>query len=667
MVAMYLGKADVNTYDKGAGREFLVSNGRGSYGFSTIIGANTRREHGLLVVRPEGETKHTVLVSKIEETLFDQNKKKYQLSTNRYKDLVYPDGYRYVQEYQGNPFPSILFVIHSILLKKSIFMPQGKACTIVKYELLASPSKVRLDLRPLFAHRKNSEVEPEAGRDSFSVVSQTGGSLGVRGRERDSYCQATNGSWVMKPMWFENLIYEQSGRSDAPSLDHVWSPGYVTREIAQGEVLYVVFSDVPCSFTMEELTGMEKEAAGRFENILEQAKIPAFSSAEQDMICSSYHLTDDRQDPVPPIYSGYPSVDFRARDTFVALPGLTLATGREALAERTLEYWLGVCKDNRWAMPGRIAPEGSGVFEGADAGLWFIYAADKFLTHVGVEKKREALWEGICSILDRYSSGIEELDVVMDDNGMLRLTSDNPLRHWMSASVGGEAVVRRKGYLVEINALWYNALRAAEKYAGVWGEKAAAKKFKELATKAGKSFVNIFWSVNAGCLCDWVDAKTMERESSVRPNQILAVSLPHSPLSAEMAERVIKMCWDELYTTYGLRTLDPRHDKFKGCAEGRPDQQMKARFRGMAWPWLLGQFITAYLKHNPKRTDLGWIFIRPFNSHMRHGCLGAIAELFDGTMPYRPHGDVLSAMALGDLLRVLHEDLYKEGAVEGQG
>lgn len=662
MIAMYLGKADVNTYDKGAGREFLVSNGRGSYGFSTIIGANTRREHGLLVVRPEGETKHSVLVSKIEETLFDQNKKKYQLSTNRYKDLVYPDGYRYIQEYQGNPFPSILFVIHSILLKKSIFMPPGEACTVVKYELLASPSKIRLDLRPLFAHRKNSEVRTEFERQSFSVVSQNGGQLGVQGRDHTSYCSATSGAWMLKPLWFENLIYEQDERPDQQAVDHVWSPGCVTREMSQGDVIYVVLSDTPLAFSTGELAAMEKEAAGRFENILEQANIPALSSAEQDMIFSSYHLIDDRQDPVSPVYSGYPSVDYRARDTFAALPGLTLATGREAVAERALGFWLDVCKKNNWVMPGRIAPDGSSVNEGADCGLWFVYAVDKFLTHVDTEKKNSELWNAVKAILDKYAEGIEELDVVTDESGLICLTAANPIRHWMNSSVDGETVVQRNGYLVEINALWYNALKAAEKYAAEYGDKAAAKKYKEMAAKAAKSFVGVFWSINANCLCDWVDAKNMKREATVRPNQILAVSLPYSPLDKEMAEKVIRVCWDELYTTYGLRTLDPHHDKFKGRAEGRLDQRLKARYRGMAWPWLLGHFISAYLKYNPKRTDLGWIFIRPFNSHMRHGCLGGIAELFDGIMPYRPHGDVLNAMALGELLRVLHESLHEAGS-----
>lgn len=662
MIAMYLGKADVNTYDKGAGREFLVSNGRGSYGFSTIIGANTRREHGLLVVRPEGATKHSVLVSKIEETIFDSSKKKYQLSTNRYKDLVYPDGYRYVQEYQGNPFPSILFVIHSIILKKSFFMPQGKDCTIVKYELIASPSKIRLDLRPLFAHRQNSEICSAYEKQAFSVISHDGGRLGVQGREHTSYCSATSGSWMLKPLWFENLIYEQDDRPDAQAVDHVWSPGYITREISQGDTVYVVCSGTPQNFTMEELATMEQEAAGRFENILEQANIPALSSAEQDMIFSSYHLIDDRQDSVPPVYSGYPSVDARARDTFVALPGLTLATGREAVAERALGYWSEICKKNDWVMPGYIATDGGAVNEGADTGLWFVYAVDKFLTHVGTEKKNDELWNAVKAILDRYSAGIDSLGLITDDSGLLCLVRDDPARHWMNSCVNGEAVVSRKGYLVEINALWYNALKAAEKYATEYGDKAAAKKYHDLAAKAAKSFVAIFWSVNASCLCDSVDPKNMTRDSTVRPNQIIAVSLPYSPLEREMAEKVIRICWDELYTTYGLRTLDPRHDKFKGRAEGRLDQRMKARYRGMAWPWLLGHFISAYLKYNPKRKDLGWIFIRPFNSHLRHGCLGGIAELFDGIMPYRPHGDVLSAMALGDLLRVLHEDLHEGGS-----
>ena len=653
---MYLGKADVNTYDKGAGREYLVSNGRGGYGFSTVIGANTRREHGLLVVRPEGKTQHSVLVSKIEETIFHE-KKKYQLSTNRYKDLVYPDGYRYLQEYQGNPFPSMLFVIHSILLKKSIFMPQGKACTIVKYELLAAPDKIRIDLRPLFAHRINSEVCPEPGKGEFDLFYRENSTIGVEGKGHKSYFKATSGTWAAKPLWYENLIYEQDDIPETPSVDHLWSPGYVSNDIAEGDVLYVILSDEPITMSIEEIISIETECSERFENILEQANLPALSSAEQDMIAASYHLIDDRDDPVSPVYTGYPSVEFKARDTFVSLPGLTLATGREKIAARALRIWADICKENDWVMPERIAPDKKCVFEAADNGLWFVYAADKYTKHVGIREEDADIRDTARKITDRYTLGINTLDLTCEKNLLLKVDSDDPLRHWMDAVAAGETVVHRRGYLVEVNALWYNALKVSEKFAEADNDIHAKEKYAEMAEKCADSFREIFWNNERKCLYDWIDPAVSAKDTAIRPNQILAASLSYSPLTDDMARGVIRICWDELYTTYGLRTLDPRQDKFKGRSEGRLDQRMKARFRGMAWPWLLGEFISAFLNYNPTRTDLGWIFMRPFNSHLRHRCLGGIAECFDGMMPYKPHGDVLSAMALGELLRVLHENL----------
>ncbi|NLV82214.1 MAG: amylo-alpha-1,6-glucosidase [Synergistaceae bacterium] len=655
---MYLGKADVNTYDKGAGREFLVSNGLGSYGFSTVIGANTRREHGLLVTRPKEETQHSVLISKIEETISYQNKK-YQLSTNRYKDLVYPDGYRYLQEYQGNPFPSMLFIIHSILLKKSIFMPHGKACTVLKYELLASPDKVKLDLRPLFAHRLNNEVSGD-DKNKFIATNLNATSLAVEGRGLKSFCSVSSGEWSIKPLWFENIFYKQDDNVDSLSVDKLWSPGSLVKEISEGDVIYVVLSTEPSSYSMEDLIAMEKETADRFENILEQANLPALSSAEQDMIFASYHLVDDRLDSTSSIYSGYPSVKTRARDTFISLPGLTLATGRESVAVRTLNLWIERARDNDWIMPEFISLDGKPIFEGMDDGLWFVYAADKYLTHIKDTKNTEPVepvTDAVKSIVDKYLCGIPELDTVYSENGLLCLKKTDSPRQWMHGVINGEEIVTRTGYLVEVNALWFNALKVAEKYA----DESQKEKYASAAKLCAKTFKDVFWCSEINGLYDFVDPEVQKQDTSIRPNQILAISLPYSPLNdKELSIKVLRLCWDELYTTYGLRTLAPHHDKFKGRSEGRLDQRQKARFRGMAWTWLLGHFITAYLKYNPSRKDLGWIFMRPFNSHIRHGCLGGVAEFFDGIMPYRPQGDVLSANALGELLRVLYEDLGPE-------
>ncbi len=663
---MYLGKADVNTYDKGVEREFLVSNGSGNYGSSTVVGANTRREHGLLVARTEGAAQHTVLVSKIEETLYAHNKK-YQLSTNRYKDLIYPDGYRYLQEYQGTPIPSMLFVIHSIFLKKSIFMPQNGTCTIVKYELVASPEPLCMDLRPLFAHRINNDISDGGEKATFGSESSPEGVISVNGRDRISHVSFTSGAsetakWSAKPLWFENIIYERDGLPDKPVVDALWSPGFGSVCLKQGESVYIVLSEEPIAYSLDDIRALEKETIDRLGAFVARAAVPKEYSVVRDMIQSSYHLVADNKGTSPAIFSGFPSVEQRARDTFIALPGLTLATGRLELAWDILDKWLGVATAGGDVMPGSIDYAGKPVFDEIDAGLWFLYAVDKYSAAVGYENAVKKADE-LAALVEKYMEGSETLGVVMDDHTkMLKYFKRDTTRHWMSGDAGGEPLVDRKGYLVEVCALWYNALCVMQKIAELAGKKDAADRYCQFSEACRKSFAETFWNEKDKYLFDWVDPAMGEKDDAIRPNAILSVSLPNPVLDAEPGRQVFATCWNELYTTYGLRTLDPHHEKFKGRAEGRPDQKKKARLRGMAWPWLLGQFISTYLRYNPEPLDIGWSFIRPFASHLRRGCLGGVAEYFDGVMPYRPNGDVLSAVSLGELLRVLHENLeFRDG------
>lgn len=665
MIAMYLGKADVNTYDKGSEREFLVSNGSGNYGSSTVIGANTRREHGLLVARAKGAAQHTVLVSKIEETLYAHNKK-YQLSTNRYKDLIYPDGYRYLQEYQGTPIPSMLFVIHSIFLKKSIFMPQDGNCTIVKYELLASPEPLCIDLRPLFAHRINNDISGGNGKTAFSSTFPTEGIISVRGRDclsHVSFAGETSKAvtWSGKPLWSENIVYEKDGQPDNPALDTLWSPGFGSVNLKQGECVYVVLSEEPAAYTFDGIRALEAGTISRLGAFVEKAALPKEYSVVRDMIQSSYHLVTDHTNGSPSIYSGFPSVLQQARDTFISLPGLTLATGRPEIAWSILEKWLCEAKAGGDIMPGSIDYPDTPVFDEIDAGLWFLYAIDKYSAAVGYENAVKNA-DALLALTEKYIEGPETLGVAMDDDTkMLKYFKRDTARHWMSGNAGGEPLVDRKGYLVEVNALWYNALCVMRRIAELADKKEAAERYGQLVGICGESFEKIFWNEKDHYLYDWVDPVTGKEDGAIRPNAILSVSLPNPVLREELGRHVLKTCWDELYTTYGLRTLDPHHEKFKGRAEGRPDQKKKARLRGMAWPWLLGQFISAYLRCNPDSQEIGWSFVRPFTSHLRRGCLGGVAEYFDGVMPYRPNGDVLSAISLGELLRVLHEDLKFSG------
>ncbi|HQL02736.1 MAG TPA: amylo-alpha-1,6-glucosidase, partial [Synergistales bacterium] len=284
----------------------------------------------------------------------------------------------------------------------------------------------------------------------------------------------------------------------------------------------------------------------------------------------------------------------------------------------------------------------------------FFYALDKLCDQTGRTDLVRENWDHLTGILDRYSDGIPAIGIKLDKDGLLVLQSDDPGSNWMDGDIDGKPIVERKGKLVEVNALWYNSLRAMEQYSEILGRDRECKEYGSLAERSRKSFQDLFWC-DKGYLFDWVDDK--RREESVRCNQILAVSLPASVMDPERGRSIVETCWNELYTTFGLRTLDPHHEKYKGRCEGRIDQREKARFMGMAWPWLLGQFITAYLRYNPDRKDIGWCFLRPFLSHLRKGCLGGVAEIFDGSMPYKPHGDALYSPSVSELLRVIGEDM----------
>ncbi|MDR1885526.1 MAG: amylo-alpha-1,6-glucosidase, partial [Synergistaceae bacterium] len=632
---MYLGKADVNTYDKGVEREFLVSNGSGSYGFSSVAGANTRSEHGLLVVRRKDSETHTVLVSKIEETVYSHNKK-YQLSTNRYRDLVYPDGYRYIQEYQGTPFPTLLFVVHSIFLRKSIFMPQNATCTVIKYELAASPEPIKIDIRPLFAHRAAGVIPIPEDAPGFESHASSGDTVVVKGRGCSSCVSFAGGdaAWSAKPLWFENIIYEKNDLYDKPQADRLWSPGLGSFTMNQGDTIYVILSESPMSCSVDDLREMEWEKSQMLGSLARKVSADNQHSVIQDLVQSSYHLVAGNEAPAPAVFSGFPSVEQRARDTFIALPGLTLATGRVEAALGILETWLEKARSAGGVMPSVINHRGEAETGDADAGLWFIYAAQKYASHVRDDFTKRRL-NDLASVLERYIDGEGSPGARMDgDTKLLRFEEGRGARHWMSGEAAGEQLVARRGYLVEINALWYNSLRFMYHVTKSLGDAAKSERYATLAAAVSESFRSTFWNGPKKYLYDWVDPVTGESDDVIRPNAIFAVSLPHTALPEEQGRDVFTTCWNELYTTYGLRTLDPHHEKFKGRAEGRRDQRLKARLRGMAWPWLLGHFITAFMRFNPGSYEMGWSFIRPFSSHLRRGCLGGVAEYFDGTMPY---------------------------------
>jgi predicted glycogen debranching enzyme len=557
------------------------------------------------------------------------------------------------------PYPEMLFVIHSVFLKKSIFMPRGAANVIARYELLASPDAVSLDIRPLFAHRVNNDTISERSGDFVSAADGLSVKVSGRGAESCAYFADTakSSAWSEKPLWFEKLIYERDASSDKAAIDSLWSPGYCTAKMNKGDVMFVVLSDAPASYTTAEMESLLEDTIIRQNTFFGGVSIDKNNSLARNLAHASCHLVADNGGESSAIFSGFPSVRQRARDTFIALPGVAIATGRLAFARTILENWLRLAGKCGGIMPSQVNPNGEAATGDIDAGLWFLYAAAKFTSREGPDFAL-AKYSEMASLMGKYMEGLPQLGAVMDaDTKLLKYFNLEGTNNWMSGDADGEPLVERRGYLVEINALWHNALRFMESVAELAKDSENAAKYRELANAVYDSYAATFWNEQTRYLYDWVDPSDGTRDDSIRPNAILAISLPYAALPEDLGRAVFGTCWDELYTTYGLRTLDPRHEKFKGRAEGRADQKKKARLRGMAWPWLLAHFISAYMKYNPEDRDMGWRFIRPFTSHLRRGCLGGASEYFDGVMPYKPHGDVLSAISMGELLRVIHEDL----------
>ena len=374
-----------------------------------------------------------------------------------------------------------------------------------------------------------------------------------------------------------------------------------------------------------------------------------------DLFVSSSHLISKKKEEYS-IMTGCPSFNESALSTFFSLPGLLLSTNKFDIADKIFDKWFEIAEKNDGVVPlfnrntGHSGPSG-------DSGLIFIYALGKYVDKIGSIDKIKLNWDSIRHIVNNYLEEADKLGLVQGDSGLLELSSPELRSDWMNAKIKDQYIVERKGCLVESNALFYNALKTMEMFALSLGDKVSASFYLDNAEQVKLSISRDFWNADKNCLYDWISEE--ERDGTIRPNQILAVSLPYTALSPDQGKAVVQICWDHLYTTFGLRSLDPRDERFKGRFEGRSDQRLKARYRGMAWPWLLGHFISAFMRYYPKRSDVALTFTRPFVSHLSRGCLGGVAEFFDGTMPYNPHGDFLSSLSVGELLRVLDEDLLE--------
>jgi glycogen debranching enzyme len=672
--------------EQALGKEWLETNGAGGFASSTITGLNSRRYHGLLVAALRPPVERFVLLSKLEETLI-LGGRRYELSCNEYPGVVHPRGYEHLVRFRLDPFPVFTYRVEDVELEKSLFLVNGENTAVVLYEVTGSGSHdARLEVRPLIAFRdyhalthENGAIDPaiETHPRRLSIAPYPG-----LPRLHFAYGEA---DLDPQGFWFRSLQYAAERERGQECGEDLYSPFALTFDLRPtGRATLIGSLDPRRAEDAQPLR--ESELARR-------RPIAAAPNANTPILPPKPLRSPEQAHPHTPIrgralasplsplaylvrsltaaadqfivrrgeghtiLAGYHWFTDWGRDTMIALPGLTLVTGRFDAARGILREFARHA--DRGMIPNRFPDAGEAAeYNTVDASLWFFEAVRAFGAYTGdYGLIREHLYGPLREIVEWHLRGTRH-SIYADVDGLLHAGEPGVQLTWMDAKIGDWVVTPRHGKPVEIQALWYNALRAMEDLARRFGDEPTAKTCADHASRAAASFNRQFWIRDGGYLYDAVDGG--RGDPSVRPNQVLAVSLPHTMLSREKARSVVETVRRELLTPYGLRTLSPRDERYRGVYEGDPAVRDARYHQGTVWPWLMGPFVTAYVRVNgrtarSRRQAAEWL--APFREHLRDAGLGSVSEILDGDPPHRPRGCIAQAWSVGEVLRTLVEDV----------
>ncbi len=635
-------------------REWLETNGIGGFSSSTIAGLNTRRYHGLLTAATHPPVGRMVLLSKLEETLA-LGGQRFDLSANQYPGVVHPQGYRYLKQFRLDPFPVFTYEVEGIEIEKSVFMVQGENTTVVEYAVRSKRplAGARLEIRPLIAFRDYHSTTHANGSLNRSVDSQPG-LAAVRPYEgvptlyfaHDAAQLDASGDWFYG---FEYAVERERGLDFQEDL---YSPLVLRFDLGARAGATVIASTEPRSAGDATLY--------RQGEIERRNKMIAAAPAEDELVRQLVAAADQyivKRGEGWTLIAGYPWFSDWGRDTMIALPGLTLVTGRTDVARGILlEFARHV---DQGMLPNRFPDAGEmPEYNTVDATLWFFEAIRAYVARTGdAAFVKDHLYSVLADIIEWHLRGTR-YGIRVDEDGLLASGVPGVQLTWMDVKIGDWVVTPRHGKPVEIQALWYNALCIMEDLARQFGDATEAQRYAGMAAQASESFNRLFWNESAGCLYDVVNGDA--RDASIRPNQVLAASLPYTMLPAEKAKRMLEVVEHELLTPVGLRSLSPQDLQYRPLYEGDPFSRDSAYHQGTVWPWLMGPFLTAYVKANgatAKSRKQAMTWLEGFRRHVEEGGLGQISEIFDADSPHRPRGCSAQAWSVAELLRALVDDV----------
>jgi predicted glycogen debranching enzyme len=636
-------------------REWLETNGLGGFSASTIIGLNTRRYHGLLVASLRPPVERFVLLSKLEETLWIDDQR-FDLSANRYPGVVHPQGFLYQREFRQDPFPVFTYEGKGLQLVKSVFMVQGENTTVVHYELrntAPGTARVQLEVRPLIAFRDyHSTTHENSSLDR--TVETADGITSVRPYAGLPALHLGHNAVEVQNAgdWYRNFEYAIERERGLDFHEDLFNPCAMRFDLLQESEAAVIASTErrqaqdARAYRLKEI--QRRQAVARESPVADETVGTLTSAADQFIVSRGEQKT---------VIAGYHWFSDWGRDTMISLPGLTLPLGRFDIARSILRTFAR--HTDQGMLPNRFPDAGEKPeYNTVDATLWFFEAIRAYLAYSGDEDfVRKELYQTLTEIILWHTKGTR-FGIKVDAAGLLNAGEPGVQLTWMDAKVGDWVVTPRRGKPVEIQALWYNALCIMADLAQRFNDVQGQKRYRTMAALAQWSFNRLFWHAEGEYLYDVVNGGPPD--ASLRPNQIFAVSLPYTMLALDRARRVVEVVQKHLLTPYGLRSLAPGDPNYRGRYSGGPAERDSAYHQGTVWPWLMGPFLTAYLKvhdYRPAARQQAEEWLRPLEQFLQGPGVGQLPEIFDGDAPQNPCGCAAQAWSVAELLRAIVEDV----------
>jgi predicted glycogen debranching enzyme len=658
-------------------KEWLITNGLGSYGSSTVLGINTRKYHGLLVAALDPPGNRTVCLSKLDEDVLVGDDV-YRLGSTEFHNVIYPEGYKLIGQFSIDPFPTYNYDLGNVQVKKTVFMLKNKNIVVITYKLTNKNNlEAKVRLYPLLTCRYYHSVVYQSGVP-LNFTLRSDGALFQATFQRPQasiVCRITDGEFIEKINSVNHIHYRDELLRGEADVDDCFQPGYfevqmpaniekefaVTCAVSHESQQANVISDA-VGGTISRIKDAYHQELSQRSNLIanfhhDHPNVPMSDWLNWILLAADSFMVENASRRKA-VIAGYHWFEPWGRDTFISLPGLTLVTGKFNDAKDILQSYIQYCKSG--LIPNFISDKsGIPVYNTVDATLWYVNAVLQYIKYTGdFGFVKNELWQKLQDIVENHQKGTL-FGIHLDVDGLLM---HGPRLTWMDASVGNDVITPRTKKAVEIQALWYNTMRTMELLANKFEEPILSKKYADMANQTQLGFNEKFWDPQNGGLFDVVDGEAVD--ASIRPNQIFAVSLDYTMLDHEKSQKVVETVNRELVTPYGLRTLSLGDPKFVGKCSGDSRSRDMAYHNGTIWPWLMGPYVTAYLKVNEysleaRQQTLENLILPLFTTGIHQGGLGTINEIYDCDPPNAPRGCISQAWSVAEPLRAYVEDILQ--------